>query len=318
MLDDVKNLSLVTQGTHQSAWRDIPHGDTVLNFRIRISRNTLVAVLVSLLVHLLLLITFLENVGQVEMPPTEDLPQSFNIELNKPTPAKVIQETPQIKSEPPPPESKAKPVKPKKLKNPVPLIATPRIIAVDKPDEKVVVAPVEVPKPPPLPTPAPTKDPAAPTDMLALVNANRERRRLAEGDAAEKNAEARAKDHVPTPEEQRDAVIKRNLQQPGANSVFQVSNVGLHSAQLSFKVTKYSYSAPRYETFDVDAGIGGDLNRALVKKLVELIRKYYKEDFQYESILLGRTLTLSPSPEDSEMLESVLLSEMKQLTKPNY
>ncbi|QDQ27143.1 hypothetical protein FNU76_12645 [Chitinimonas arctica] len=141
-------------------------------------------------------------------------------------------------------------------------------------------------------------------DMMAQVNANRERRRATERIGADPADEAR-----PSADEIRMANIRRNLQPPGTNGVFQILSKGYRTAQFSFRGWSGNYSNTQRELIDVDAGPGGDVERAIVQRMIALIRKYYKGDFNWESQRLGRTVVLSARLEDNEGLEAFLLRE---------
>jgi len=62
----------------------------------------------------------------------------------------------------------------------------------------------------------------------------------------------------------------------------------------------------------VEAGPDGDLERAVVRRMIALIREHYSGNFQWESYRLDRVLVLSAAPEDNEGLEEFLLREFFQ------
>ena len=144
-----------------------------------------------------------------------------------------------------------------------------------------------------------------PVDMMALVNANRQRRQSEEQAAT-------AKERGTPNEDQRDAVIKRNLAQEGTNGIFQVREVGLHTAQLSFKGWKNNYNNARLEIFDVQAKPNETIELAIVRKMIVIIRKDYSGDFEWESQRLGHSITKSARIEDTAELEQFLMREMFQ------
>ena len=59
----------------------------------------------------------------------------------------------------------------------------------------------------------------------------------------------------------------------------------------------------------VDAGNGGDVQLAMVRRMIELIRGHYQGNFNWESHLLGRVVILSARPEDQPGLEAFMLRE---------
>jgi hypothetical protein len=60
---------------------------------------------------------------------------------------------------------------------------------------------------------------------------------------------------------------------------------------------------------EVDAGAGGDIERAMVRSMIALIRQHYTADFNWRSPRQGRVVVLSARPEDNEQLEAYLLRE---------
>lgn len=271
----------------QQAFYLPPKGDAHLN--IRISRNTSFAILISLLIHALLLFFVLPRLIKPNsvFPP----PLALTITLNKPQ-APVEPQVP----EPPKPEPAPQHQKAVKKET-----RMPPVMATQKPSNNHSF---QIPARPEPSTPVPADQPS---DMMALVNANRQRRQAEEQTAT-------AKERGTPNEDQRDAIIKRNLAQEGTNGIFQTREVGLHTAQLSFKGWKNNYNNARLEIYDVEAKPGETIQLAIVRKMISIIRKDYSGDFEWESQRLGRTITKSARPEDNAELEQFLLKEMF----PNY
>jgi hypothetical protein len=264
-----------------------PKGDVHLN--IRISRNSMIAILVSLFIHAVVLFFVLPQV----IKPTSVFPkpQAITITLENPKP--------QILAEPKPETPQPSKPEPKHKKE----TPTPRVIATQNPQNNTQFqTPTKLPEPS---HPTPTDQP---TDMMALVNANRQRRQ-----AEEQTAQAAtAKDRGTPNEDQRDAVIKKNLAQEGSNGIFQIREIGLHTAQFSFKGWKTNYNNARLEIFDVESRPGESIQLAVVRKMIMIIRKEYSGDFEWESQRLGRSITKSARIEDTADLESFLMREMFQ------
>ena len=257
------------------------------HLNIRISRNTSIAIVISLIIHAVILFFVLPQLIKPNsvFPP----PQALTITLNKPQPQKNSE--PETKPESPKPEPKHQKIVKK---------VTPPVMATQKPQSNnQFQVPTKQPEPP-KPTPA-----DQPVDMMALVNANRQRRQSEEQSAT-------AKERGTPNEDQRDAVIKRNLAQEGTNGIFQVRDVGLHTAQLSFKGWKNNYNNARLEIFDVQAKPGETIELAIVRKMIVIIRKDYSGDFEWESQRLGHSITKSARIEDTAELEQFLMREMFQ------
>ena len=150
---------------------------------------------------------------------------------------------------------------------------------------------------------------APPADLMAYINAARERHRAAEMSAEREYAEARAKEHGPSDDEIRMAKIMRNLQPQGTNGVFQIISVGDRTAKYSFRGWTKNVSSARREVIEVDAGPNGDVEREIVRSMIALIRRYYKDFFNWESQRLDRVVVLSARMEDNAGLEDFLMRE---------
>lgn len=147
-----------------------------------------------------------------------------------------------------------------------------------------------------------------PKDLLAYMSEARERRR-AGGIFEDEPSEPEAIEREPSEEELQMANVMRNLKEPGASGIFQIIRMGPRRAQFLFRAWKKDSSVPRRELVEVDAGPGGDIQRAVVRKMIELIRQYHKGDFNWESYRLDRVVVLSARLEDSKGLEDFLIRE---------
>ena len=156
---------------------------------------------------------------------------------------------------------------------------------------------------------APEPNPAQPADLMSYINAARERNRAAEMSAEREYAEARAKERGPSADEIRMAKIMRNLQPQGTNGVFQIISVGDRTARYSFRGWTKDASSARREVIEVDAGPNGDVEREIVRSMITLIRRYYKDFFNWESQRLDRVVVLSARMEDNAGLEDFLIRE---------
>lgn len=158
--------------------------------------------------------------------------------------------------------------------------------------------------PPREPEPAvparPTSQPPA-LDMLAMIEARRERRRAAE--------EGRRRPQVEAP--QADAAT-RNLEtltaaREGVGGVFQVIRIGTRRGEFAFN--GWRPSARWREYYEVEAKPGERIEIAMVRRMIQLIRSHYSGDFRWESHRLGRVIVLSARPEDNAELEDFLMRE---------
>jgi hypothetical protein len=255
--------------------------------RVQVERNTLLAVVFSLLVHGLILFLALPqlNLDSAAMPPT----------------------TIQVSLAPPPAEPPPPPVElPKPPKKPKP-VSRPKVMT-QKPSAQPsdFNLPEAAPSPAPSAPVAPAKD--QPVDMMAYVNAKRQQRLAMENDAAKQNAEAVAKEQGPSAEQVREQRIKDNLK-VGTNGIFEITSLSARHAGFSFRGWTSDYSNARREAFEVEAGVGQDIRLLVVKKMIVLIRQHYQGDFNWESQRLGRVVIQSARPEDNAGLEDFMMME---------
>jgi hypothetical protein len=187
----------------------------------------------------------------------------------------------------PPPPAKRPPILTQKIPDSVPKVVEPAM-------------------PPPQPTPprTPPRTSEPPVDMMAAINARREARRAAEAAAARGNP-------APTEDDLARANMMRNLKGPGegVGGVFQILSKGTRTAEFAFNGWRPDTDKRWREVIEVDAGLGGDVDRAIVKRMIVLIRTHYQGDFKWESHYLGRTVVLSARAEDNDGLEDFLIRE---------
>lgn len=149
----------------------------------------------------------------------------------------------------------------------------------------------------------------APTDLMSYIKAKKQQDHIFEDNASQENAAAVARVRKPSDGELKDAIIKRNLQQQGTSGVFEIRRKSFRAGQFSFKGWKNDYSLARLELIDVQAGPDGDIDLAIVKKMIEIIRREYSGDFNWESHRLERVIVLSARMEDNTGLEDFLMQE---------
>lgn len=199
---------------------------------------------------------------------------------------------PQVDAVPPPPQPA-----------PQRLLTAPR----RNPDRPALPEPPPVPPPPapPVVTPPPPQPPMTFEEMVAARRAQRAPT-VSEHAAMRADAEARGAGN------RADAILQRNLgtlKEDGTSGVFVVLNVGSRYGTFSFRGWKREDRNTWRETVEVDAGNGGDVELAIVRRMIELIRGHYQGNFNWESHRLGRVVILSARPEDQAGLEAFMLRE---------
>lgn len=257
------------------------------------------ALALSLLVHGLLLLlhrTQNLNTSGARQEVAGDLPLAVTL---APPPPKQGPSTASL-PETAPPAHRAPPPR----QTPPPVIATPRPTPL--PIAPQPVAP-SAPVMPPAPTP-PSDAPAPPVDMLAQLNAVRQRRREAASPTP-------APDAPPSEDQRALGNALRNLrsltpgQEDGTNGIFSVTRLGYSSAEFTFRGWNTNFRRNWNESITVERGNNPDIQLAVVRKMIEIIRRYETRDFVWESHRLGRNVTLSARPEDTAGLEDFLLKE---------
>ena len=241
----------------------------------------------SVLLHVILVLVPLRE--RVPLPPAGGVPGPLTVRL-----------------EPLAPPSEA--VEALSRATPVPSPAPPREILAMPPRPHPPQAARTAPAPPPEPVPAaePRREPEF--DMSRLIAANRARRRAWEeslaGDPAAAGGGAGS------------AVaggLARNLaslsDSDGTGGVFRVLRVGARTAEFSFNGWRTESHRKWREVIEVDAGPGGDVERAIVRRMIALIRTHYTGNFNWESRRAGHVVVLSAAPEDNGELEDYLMRE---------
>jgi hypothetical protein len=193
-----------------------------------------------------------------------------------------------------------------------PVIATHRPKSPTKPAFTVAPPPVvEPPNSPPVVS-------EQPSDMSAMLEAKRNKRQNEEAQAALENAEAAAGSNGPSVDERIASNINRNLRKSksdGTGGMFQITHVGVREGEFRFNGW-HPGSDNWHESYTVDAGIGGNVRLAIVKKVIEVIRKYKTGDFEFDSRKLGRSVTMSARPEDNDALVEFLMKEFFDESAP--
>lgn len=173
--------------------------------------------------------------------------------------------------------------------------------------------PLYVPPPPVIPQPnvQQAAPPPEPEDMSTQLA----KRRAARG---ETDPRATTSDGggqgTPSP----DDVVRNNINRSlamnsrtqGTGGVFQVLSIGVREATLRFNGWHPGSDNHWKETYTVDAGEGGNVHLAVVKKEIEIIRKFYTGDFEWRSDRMGRSIMMSARPADNDQLERFLMREM--------
>ncbi len=251
-------------------------------------RNFIVGIVVSLLLHTLLILLW---------PQMKQGMEATGLPSKGPLVVKLAPRSePALSAAPPPPEP-----------TPVPKAPPPRrVIAAARPNPALPpVMPV-----PPEPTPQ-TAVPAPPRPSFSdMIEA---KRRAQQEYEAKVNAAESAAARGPSESEQAAANLQRNLaaitNQGRTSGVFTITDIGTRTGTFKFRGWKDTSGSGWQSTYDVDAGPGGNVQLALVRKMISLIREHYQDKFNWESHRLGRVVVLSAKLEENAGLEAFLMKE---------
>lgn len=263
----------------------------------RARQNFAAALLFSLLIHLGLLFLFKSGIiptGEQTTDPNP--PLSVTIANPKPTVEPKAVEAPAVEKPTPRPTQKR------------------HIIALSSPNAHSRAMAVEPePTPPSVPEPVAVPENAAPVDMMSMVQASRARRQRGDLAAAAENAAAVAREAGPSENEIAMANINRNLKRSvgkfGTSGVFQITSMGTRIGAFTFRGWTDDPRDSTHESFEVDAGLNGNLQLAMVRRMIELIRTHYDGDFKWESWKTDRIYTLSARLDRNAELEAFMMEE---------
>jgi hypothetical protein len=253
-------------------------------------RRSAIGFALSLLLHAALLLFALEHAVNTPLKESGFFPDApLVVNLLPPADASRATQAAARPARTPPPASKAHPtpIRKKPPQHPAPQLA-----------QKSAPAPSAAP---------PARSQAVPADMMDMLAAARDRRRAAGIPDAND-----APDEAPADKDP-DAVARENvafsMQSRGRNDsggVFQVTSRGVRTAELIFRGWDVRRRNVTRQAFEIDAGLNGDIDTAIVRKMIELIRQQKKGDFNWESRRLGRVVVLSARPQDDAELEAFL------------
>jgi outer membrane biosynthesis protein TonB len=267
---------------------------------IRINRKVSVAIVVSLLVHALLLwvLSSLDLLNPKQQPESPN--QTMVVQLNPPGPKKTEAAPPPLVPQPPPIAPLRKTRKP----------TTPPRMPERNDSPKVIAVPTEVPtavpqittptKPEAPPARTPMLDPSKFPDMASYLAAVREQKRATGTDAGLINEEERERADQATRPPKKDA---------GGNGIFQILSMDARAGRFAFRGWKNEFSYSHREVYEVYASPDANVQRAMIRKMIEIIRRDYSGDFNWESPRFGRVIVLSARLKDNDGLEDFLIKE---------
>jgi len=215
-------------------------------------------------------------------------------------------------AKPPPQKSTVRtPVKPSKT---TPRPTTPRVVrlpnTITLPDEK----PVEVAKVEPPPEPKREEIPPD-MDMTEYIAKRRQARGATDPSTSTEESEAARGSRTALA----NIAAINNRGRDDANEsggVFSISNKTFHSMDLKFRGWNPNFKRRWLTSTTVEQGSEPDIETAVVKKMIELIRREKTGDFEWDSHRLGKVITMSARVKDTAELQAFLMKEMFPEYKP--
>lgn len=267
-------------------------------WHIRIDSIFARAILASLLLHALVIFLFLPNIRQA---PLDLNIRTLDVRLVPlPTAKSAMPEVPKLKQE----EAIEQAVKPKKEKTLTPSVKK----LMTSPNSEDRIIPITPHPEKPVLEKTPIKETPQANDLLAYLNARRQQRQAQEMAEKSPSTDANIQDRL-VPEQKRDEIIARNLQQEGTNGLFQIREIVGDSAQFTFRGWQQNGRNTRFEIVTVLAGPNETIERAIVRKMIAIIREHYSGDFNWQSQKYGRIIVLSARPQDNQALEDFMIQE---------
>jgi len=267
-------------------------------WHIRIDSIFARAILASLLLHALVIFLFLPNIRQA---PLDLNIRTLDVRLVPlPTAKSAMPEVPKLKQE----EAIEQAVKPKKEKTLTPAVKK----LMTSPNSEDRIIPITPHPEKPVLEKTPIKETPQANDLLAYLNARRQQRQAQEMAEKSPSTDANIQDRL-VPEQKRDEIIARNLQQEGTNGLFQIREIVGDSAQFTFRGWQQNGRNTRFEIVTVLAGPNETIERAIVRKMIAIIREHYSGDFNWQSQKYGRIIVLSARPQDNQALEDFMIQE---------
>ncbi len=278
-------------------------------------------IVLSLLVHLALLLW---------TPP----PRKPRDEFAPPPLTAYLRPAPQAESPPPvqaeiPPEPQTasptervplRPVKPPAPppppSAPAPVVVLSKPTVADQPSVFTAPTPPNPPRaePPPLAQiPQLTTPPPAETDFSAALEAKRRARGEAAtdtpaADAAHVNRGALAS----APLKSSPPITFESKKPSHHGGLFQIRRRGFDYAEFMFYGWNENFRRDALQLIEVRKGNNSDIDIAVVRAIIEIIRKYEREDFSWYSKRIGKSLTLSARARDNGNLEEFMMQEFQE------
>jgi hypothetical protein len=215
---------------------------------------------------------------------------------------------PPVAAATPPPRAQS----PAMALRPLPRPPTPVITAPVSPLPGIVVSP-----PPPSPAPKAAPSPPIPADMdlSQYMAAKRRARGETESPAQSVASDSPAESDTA----RRDRIVAANLaavrtpnlgnDPRNGGGLFEIKRLGADDAEFMFYGWNKEIKRRVPQMIEVKRGTNGNIQIALVRRMIAIIRDYEDGDFAWESRRLSRVVTLSARAGDNGELEAFMMKE---------
>ena len=250
------------------------------------------AFVLSLLLHVLLVFGWMpeRNSKPADKAEPGDLTRSLAVRLVPPAPPPApFVPVPMLRADPVPERRPA----------------APRIAAAPRAPVILAEPPATTSVPRSLPVPAPE-------DFAALVDARRRAREASQPSAP-------ASERTESARDEHNRMVARNLgldrppafggDQQRGGGIFQLLRLARDDAEFVFYGWNRAISRQSQQTIEVRRGAHATIEKAIVRRMIDIVRDHERGNFIWESTRLGRVVTLSARPEDDAGLEDFLMRE---------
>jgi hypothetical protein len=255
----------------------------------------------TILLHLLLVLVWFIQPDMNKSAPAKSGAESAIVWLPPtPTPSPAVKPTPTPKQ-----QQASKPSK----SAPPPKPSRPTVAKVQRLPDTITLPNEKPVEQAPTPPKQESKEPPKEVDMAAYIAARKAARGAStEVDVPEESAASRGT---------RNALANiagingRGGQDPNdSGGVFSVNDKTFASANVKFRGWNPNFKRRWLTSVTVERGSEVDIETAIVKKMIEIIRKEKNGDFEWDSHRLNRVVTLSARPQDTQELTQFLFKEM--------
>ena len=275
--------------------------------------------ILSLIIHIAVMWIWLPRVRLVAANPQEASqsggPLAVRLAALPSNPAAAAAPTPPPATAAQPPAARP----PTMVLRALPRPATPTITAPISPVPNVVAPP-----PATLPVPAPKAAPVPPIPAEMDLSAYLAAKRRARGETEAAGPQGTASEPAESDTARRDRIVAANLaavRTPNLGSdprngggLFEIRRLGSDDAEFMFYGWNKEIKRRVPQMIEVKKGTNGNIQIAMVRRMIGIIRDYEEGDFAWESRRLGRVITLSARASDNGELEAFMMKEFFDTT----